>query len=326
MKSLTKHRELWLVAAIVVLALLVALRSPAFIQPRSLANILNDTSILIMLALGQMVVILTRSIDLSMAANLALCGMIVALMNAAMPEIPVPLLVLAAAAIGTALGAFNGILVWKLDIPPIVVTLGTLTIYRGMIFVMAGGSWVNAHQMTDAFKALPRTEFAGITLLSWFAIVVVALFYVLMTRTPLGRSFYATGINPTAATYAGINVGRTRFIAFCVAGLVSGVSGYLWIARYAVAYVDAAGGFELTIIAACVIGGVSIAGGIGTVGGAVLGALFFGVVNNALPVIGISPFWQMAISGSAILLAVIFNSRSDRRSGRIILKQAERAS
>lgn len=326
MKSLTKHRELWLVAAIVVLALLVALRSPAFIQPRSLANILNDTSILIMLALGQMVVILTRSIDLSMAANLALCGMIVALLNAAMPEIPVPLLVLAAAAIGTALGAFNGILVWKLDIPPIVVTLGTLTIYRGMIFVMAGGSWVNAHQMTDAFKALPRTEFAGITLLSWFAIVVVALFYVLMTRTPLGRSFYATGINPTAATYAGINVGRARFIAFCVAGLVSGVSGYLWIARYAVAYVDAAGGFELTIIAACVIGGVSIAGGIGTVGGAVLGALFFGVVNNALPVIGISPFWQMAISGSAILLAVIFNSRSERRGGRIILKQAERAS
>jgi rhamnose transport system permease protein len=307
----------------VLLVGLVALRSPGFIQPRSLANILNDTSILIMLALGQMVVILTRSIDLSMAANLALCGMVVALLNVAFPELPIPLLLLTAAALGTALGAFNGLLVWKLDIPPIVVTLGTLTIYRGLIFVMAGGSWVNAHQMTDAFKALPRTEFAGLSLLSWFAIAVVAAFYVLMTRTPLGRSFYATGINPTAATYAGVNVGRTRFIAFCLAGLVSGVSGYLWIARYAVAYVDVAGGFELNIIAACVIGGISIAGGIGTVGGAVLGALFLGVVNNALPVINISPFWQMAISGSAILLAVVFNARGERKKGRIILKKAE---
>lgn len=324
MKALLKQREFWLIVVILVVALLVSLRSPGFIQPRSLTNILNDTSILFMLALGQMVVILTRSIDLSMAANLALSGMVVALLNVAYPDLPIPLLVLCAGVLGTLLGAFNGLLVWKLDIPPIVVTLGTLTIYRGLIFVIAGGSWVNAHQMTDAFKALPRAEFGGLTLLSWFAIVVIGLFYILMTRTPLGRAFYATGINPTAATYVGINVGRTRFIAFCVSGLVSGVCGYLWIARYAVAYVDVAGGFELTIIAACVIGGVSIAGGIGTVPGAVLGALFLGVINNALPVINISPFWQMAISGSAILLAVVFNARSERKRGRVILKQAER--
>lgn len=325
MKTLFKHRELWLVAAIVVMALLVSLRSPGFIAPASLANILNDTSILIMLSLGQMVVILTRSIDLSMASNLALCGMVVALLNVAFPGVPVPVLLLTAAALGTALGALNGILVWKLDIPPIVVTLGTLTIFRGMIFVIAGGAWVNAHQMTAEFKGLPRTEVLGLSLLTWIAVLVGIGFYVLMTRTPLGRSFYAAGINPTAATYAGVNVGRAQFIAFCIAGLVSGISGYLWIARYAVAYVDAAGGFELTIIAACVIGGVSIAGGIGTVGGAILGALFLGVVNNALPVINISPFWQMAISGSAILLAVIFNARGERRRGRLILRQADRA-
>ena len=323
MKSLLRAREFWLACVIVVLGLGVSTRSSGFLEPASLANIFNDTSILIMLALGQMVVILTRSIDLSMAANLALSGMLVALINVAFPDVPVPLLMLTAAAFGTALGAFNGILVWKLDIPPIVVTLGTLTIYRGMIYVIAGGSWVNAHQMTDAFKAVPRTEVLGITLLSWIAVLVVIAFYLLMTRTPLGRSFYATGINPTAATYAGIDVGRTRFIGFCIAGMVSGLAGYLWIARYAVAYVDVAGGFELNIIAACVIGGISIAGGTGTAVGAVLGALFLGVVNNALPVIGISPFWQMAISGSAILLAVVFNSRGERRRGRIILKQAD---
>lgn len=323
MRQLLKAREIWLAGVIVVLIALVSTRSGQFASPRNLLSVFNDTSILIMLALGQMVVILTRSIDLSMAANLALCGMVAALVNVAFPGVPVPVLMLGACLMGTLLGAFNGILVWKLDIPPIVVTLGTLTIYRGLIYVIAGGSWVNAHQMTDGFKALPRTDLFGLPLLSLTAIVVVAVFYVLMTRTPLGRSFYASGINPTAAAYAGIDVGRTRFLAFCIAGAVAGLSGYLWIARYAVAYVDVANGFELSIIAACVIGGVSIAGGIGSVGGAVLGALFLGVINNALPVINISPFWQMAISGSAILLAVVFNARSERSKGRIILKKAE---
>jgi rhamnose transport system permease protein len=325
MKRLLRNREIWLSATIVLLVLLIATRSSNFASPRNLLLIFNDTSILIMLALGQMLVILTRAIDLSMAATLALCGMVVALLNVAFPEVPVVMLLGGAGLLGGALGALNGILVWKLSIPPIVVTLGTLTIYRGMIYVLAGGAWVNAHQMTDSFKALPRTEFLGISLLSWLGMIMVALFYMLATRLPLGRAFYAAGINPTAATYAGIDVGRTRFLAFTFAGAVAGLCGYLWVARYAVAYVDVAGGFELTIIAACVIGGVSIAGGIGTVAGTVLGALFLGVVNNGLPVIGVSPFWQMAISGAAIIAAVIFNARSERKPGRIILKEAESA-
>ena len=108
-----------------------------------------------------------------------------------------------------------------------------------------------------------------------------------------------------------------------ISGALAGLTGYLWVARYAVAYVDIAGGFELEVVAACVIGGISIAGGIGSVGGAVLGAIFLGVVKNALPVINISPFWQLAISGSAILIAVAFNAQSGRKKGRIILKSAE---
>jgi rhamnose transport system permease protein len=165
----------------------------------------------------------------------------------------------------------------------------------------------------------------GMPMLSWIAILTVAVMAVVITRTPLGRAFYAVGGNPTAAVYTGIDVGRTRFVAFTLAGALAGLSGYLWVSRYAVAYVDIAGGFELDIIAACVIGGISIAGGIGSVGGAVLGALFFGVVKNALPVINISPFWQLAISGGAIILAVVFNARAERRTGRLILRNREAA-
>lgn len=324
-RSLLKNREIWLAAAIVVLIGLVSLRYPAFATPLNLATVFNDTSILMILALGQMVVILTRSIDLSMASNLAFTGMAVAMLNAVYPAIPIPLLIVIALGIGLVLGAFNGLLVWKLNIPSIVVTLGTLTIYRGATFVLSGGAWVNADQMSPEFIGFQRAQFLGFPMLSWIAVAVIAGFFVVMTRTSLGRSIYAIGVNPTASVYAGIDVGRTKFIAFCIAGLVSGLCGYLWISRYVIASVEVANGYELNIIAACVIGGISIAGGIGSVGGAVLGALFLGIISTALPVINISPFWQMAISGSAIILAVVLNARGERKQGRIILRKAEAA-
>lgn len=323
MRRLLKHREIFLGLAILLVLALVTLRFPRFSQPGNLLTIFNDSSILMMLALGQMAVILTRSIDLSMAANLALSGMIVAMTNAAFPGVPIPLLMAMCVVIGAGLGAFNGVLVWKLNIPSIVVTLGTLTIFRGLVFVISGGAWVNAAQMSPDFIGLQRIVWLGLPVLSWIAIVVALLFWVLMTRTPLGRSLYAVGVNPTASVYTGINVGRTTFYAFVIAGAVAGLCGYLWISRYVIASVEVASGYELTIIAACVIGGVSIAGGIGSVVGVLLGAIFLGVINNALPVINISPFWQMAISGAAILLAVVLNARGERRQGRIILKQPE---
>ena len=325
MNRLLKHREIFLFLAILLVLVVVTARFPRFAQPNNLLAIFDDSSILIMLALGQMAVILTRSIDLSMAANLALTGMIVAMLNAAFPGVPIPLIMAASLVIGAALGAFNGSLVWLLNIPPIVVTLGTLTIYRGLTFVISGGAWVNASQMSPDFIALQRTIFLGIPVMSWIAIVTALLFWLTMTRTSLGRAIYAIGVNPTAAVYTGINVGRTKFWAFVIAGAVSGLAGYLYISRYVIASTEVARGYELTVVAACVIGGVSIAGGIGTVAGVLLGALFLGIINNALPVVGISPFWQMAISGTAILLAVVLNARGERRKGRIILKKAAAA-
>ncbi len=314
-----KSREAILLAAIVVLTGLIAMRFPAFILPRNLANVFNDTAPLMILAIGQMIVILTKCIDLSIAATLAMTGMVAALLNGM--GVPLPLIIVIAVALGAVMGAVNGVLVWRLGIPSIVVTLGTMTIYRGLIFLLTDGKWVNAHEMTDAFKSLPRTVVLGLPIMGWTAIVIIILFAVILRRTALGRAFYAVGGNPHAAVYAGIDVGRTQFAAFVISGALAGLVGYLWVARYAVAYVDNAGGFELDVVAACVIGGISIAGGVGTLGGAILGALFIGVIQNALPVIGISPFWQMAISGTAILLAVMFNARSSREKGRLILKE-----
>ncbi|AOG12134.1 ABC transporter permease [Agrobacterium sp. RAC06] len=320
MQNLLKNREMLLGMIIIGMIMSFTTRAPNFATPENLVTIFNDTSILIILALGQMVVILTKSIDLSVAANLAFTGMAVAMLDSTYPGLPLALLVLIAIGIGAALGAINGFLVWALQIPPIVVTLGTLTIYRGMSFVLSGGAWVNAHQMQPDFLGVPRLPVLGLPILSWVAIAVILLVGFILARTPFGRSTYAAGGNPVAAIYAGIDVGRARFLAFVLSGALAGLSGYLWVSRYAVAYVDIAAGFELDSVAACVIGGISIAGGIGTVIGTVLGALFLGVIKNALPVIGISPFAQMAISGIVIVLAVVFNARAEAKKGRIILR------
>ena len=321
MSSLLKSREAILALAILILLALIASRFPGFVSPLNLANVFTDTSPLIILALGQMVVIVTKCIDLSVAANLALTGMIAAMMNGA--GVSLPLILLTVIALGATLGAVNGLLVWKLDIPSIVVTLGTMTIYRGIIFLLTDGKWINAHEMTEGFKALPRLIFLGLPIMAWMAVAAIALAVVLVRHTALGRAFFAVGGNAHAAVYTGISVGRTQMAAFVISGALAGFTGYLWVARYAVAYVDIAGGFELDVVAACVIGGIAIAGGAGTVAGCVMGALFLGIIKNALPVVGISPFWQMAISGAAILIAIAFNSRNQGPKGRIILKKAE---
>ena len=325
LQRLITSREALLLGAIAVLLALIATRFPAYVAPSNLADVFNDTSPLILLAIGQMIVILTKCIDLSVAANLALTGMVVSMVNVAFPGLPVALILVIAIALGALMGMFNGILVWKLDIPPIVVTLGTMTIFRGIIFLISDGKWVNSHEMSPAFKAFPRFELLGLPMLSWTAIIAVIVFTIVMSRTTLGRAAYAVGGNPHAATYTGIDVGKTQFWAFTISGALAGLTGYLWVSRYAVAYVDIAGGFELDVVAACVIGGISIAGGIGSVGGALLGALFLGVIKNALPVINVSPFWQLAISGGAIIIAVAVNARASQTKGRIILKSAEHA-
>ncbi len=321
-QQLLKHREALLAAVIVLMVIAIGTRAPSFIAPGNLVEIFNDTSILIILALGQMMVLLTKGIDLSMAANLALTGMIVALINFYYPDVPVWALLILATALGLLMGIINGLLVWKMGIPAIVVTLGTMSIYRGIIFLLSGGGWVNSNQMGADFLGLPRASVLGLPVLSWCAIAALLLVGYFLRYSRTGRALYTAGGNATAAYYTGINAGKMQFVSFCLSGALAGFCGYLWISRFAVAYVDVANGFELQVVAACVIGGISTMGGTGRVLGCLCGALFLGVINNALPVIGVSPFWQMAISGTVIVIAVLLNERGNKRKGRLILRDA----
>ncbi|WP_136806673.1 ABC transporter permease [Desulfosediminicola flagellatus] len=320
LKRILRSREGQLVLFTALFSIAVGIASPSFLSLETWDSVLTDSAILMIMASAQMMVILTRGIDLTVAANIALTGMIAALIGMHWPDTNLALIIACAVLSGLLLGMLNGVFIALLGIPAIVVSLGAMTIYRGMVFVLSGGQWVNSQEMPASFTAFPLDRFAGLTNLAAIGIIISVLGVIVMHHTRFGRELYAIGGNPAATDYVGINTKRRLFAVYAITGALAGLCGYLWVARFAIAYTEIALGFELLTVAACVIGGVGIAGGTGTVFGAVLGALFLGVLQNALPVMGISPFWQMAVSGTAILAAVIVNSRGRKQKGMQILR------
>lgn len=320
LKTLIAKREATLILLIVILTAVVTVRAPGFIKADNISRIINDTSILMMVAIGQFFVILTGGIDLSVASIIAFSGMAASMMNQYMPGIPVVLVLLAGIAIGTFLGAINGVVVTFGKVPPIIATLGTMSIYRGFTFVLSGGQWVTAHEMTDSYMELPHGHFLGISNLIWSAVVVIGLTYYFSRYTRSGREVYAIGGNKTAARFVGVSVKKVNMIIFTLSGLLCGLAGVMWTARYAAAVNETASGFELQTVAACVLGGVNIAGGAGGIPGVVLGALFLGIINNALPVVKMSPFIQMFIQGVVVLAAMFINTMMDKRQEKSALK------
>jgi len=319
--DLFKKREFNLFVFILFIIFGVSLRTPSFLYINNFVDILNDTAILSMVAIGQLMIIVTGGIDLSVGSSLALSGMSVALLNQYHPGIPIFVIILISIVIGLMLGSINGLLVSQAKIPPIITTLGTMSIYRGLVFVLCKGTWVSAHEMTEAFRLFPRRSFLGISSLIYVSILIVILFLIFLNLTRTGREIYGVGGNKIAAQYVGINLKKIQYIVFTLGGGITGLAGFLWVARYAAAQSETAIGFELQTIAACVIGGVSITGGSGTIIGVVLGAFFMGIVYNALTMINVSPFWQMAIQGFIILFAIIINTVMDKRNQQLMLRK-----
>ncbi len=314
------RRELILLLFLAFAFVAVGLVSPSFISLKTLDAIWHDSVLLLILALVQMPIIISRGIDLSVAANLALTGMLVALLAKSNPELPVLVLLLAGFGIGAVLGAVNAFLITLLELPPIVATLGTMSVYRGMTYVVSGGQWVNSQDFPVGLLEFPNARFLGLTSLEWISLVALFLAWLLWHQSRFGREIRALGNNPSAARYVGVLERPRLAVLYTLAGAVAGFVSVLWVARYAIASTELAIGFELQVVAACVLGGVSIAGGVGTVYGTTLGSLFLVMLYNALPVIKISPFWQTAIVGVAILVAVIVNQSAGKRIGKNILR------
>lgn len=314
MKSILKRRETTLFILLVALVLLVTLRSSSFVGPASLNGILNDTCALLVVSLGQFLVILIGGIDLSVASNMAFTGMVTALLNKYYPGVPAWLFLPIGAAIGAGLGSINGTLVAFGSLPPMIATIATMSIYRGFVYVFSKGAWVVSRDMTPGFLSMPSSVFLGLTSFVWITIGVILIAWIFMRYTSSGREVYAFGGNKTAALFAGVRERKVEMLVMTVSGMLAGLVGVLWVARYGNAHSETAADFHMQTVAACVLGGVSFVGGSGTVVGVVIGALFFGVVNNALTVVHISPFFQMVIQGVVILVAIVSNTLIDRQA------------
>ncbi len=321
MLKIFRKKDFILFLFILFVSIVISFRYPRFLTISNLEDILKDTIILMIVSIGQMMVIITAGIDLSVASGIALTGMSVGLLNQHYPGIPIFLIILISMIIGGILGSFNGLLIAYAFIPPIIMTLGTMSIYRGFVFVLSGGTWVSAHEMTENFKAISGGYILGIPNLFIFAVFIIAFFAFFLNKTKTGREIYAVGGNELGAKYAGINVKKIKYYVYLTSGIIYGLAGLLWVSRYASAQNDTAMGFELQTVAACVIGGVSIMGGSGTVAGVILGALFLGIVYNALTVTNISPFWRMAIAGFLILIAIIVNTIAKKRTQYMMIKR-----
>jgi rhamnose transport system permease protein len=306
--SIARFRELGLLAFIIVLSIIVQLRNPSFLTLENMNDLMTNTAILSILAVGMMLVIVTRGIDLSIGATLALSGMISALTVSAYPGLPPLVAIMLGTLIGIVCGLILGFLISKAGLLPIIATLGMMNIFRGVTFISSGGKWVSAHQMPDSFKGIATGSILGINTLIFIAVVIYIGFYYFINHTRTGRQIYAVGSNPESALISGINNDRILWMVYTIMGGLSGLAGVLWVSKFASAQGDTAMGYELSVIAACVLGGVSIAGGSGKISGLILGAVLLGILNNALPLINVSPFWQMAIQGSIILIAVLINA------------------
>ena len=316
-----KFREVGLVLFIVILSIAVQIRNHEFLTVNNMRNLFTNTAILGILSVGMMMVLLTGGIDLSIGATIAFSGMVSAMTVKVYPGIPTVLLVLESSFIGAVVGLAVGILVARFSILPIIASLGMMNIMRGMTYLVSGGAWVSAYQMPDSFKRMATNRFLGINNLIVIAIVVYVIFYYFINFTRTGRRIYAIGSNHEAADIIGLPRKQIVTLVYVLMGFLAGLCGVLWVSKFASAQGDTAAGYEMSVIASCVLGGVSVSGGRGKVAGLVLGVVLFGILANALPLINVSPFWQQAIQGFVILAAIIINVIIKRNNNRANLRQ-----
>lgn len=303
-RRLFQFRELGVLIAVVMLIVGTWLYNPLFLSPQGTRDLFLGATLLAILAVGQSMVLITKNVDLSVGSIMGLSAYTTSVVFIAAPTLPVPVVMLVGVLIGVACGMFNGALVTTVRVPALVVTLGTLYVFRGFTHWWADGGQVNAHDMPSEFLRLGQLSAFGIPIPTVLALIVVVVAGLYLSNFRSGRELYAIGSEPAAARLSGIPVGRRVFTAFAINGGLAGLAGVLYSARFGTVDSTVGMGLELEVVAAAVVGGVAIFGGVGTVYGAALGAVLLATVTSALPVLRINQFWQQAVVGLLILSAI----------------------
>ncbi len=274
---------------VIFIALVVVLTclKPSFIQPSNLVNILKQASINGILAFGMMFVIIAGGFDMSVGSTVAFTGILAAMLG------------------GLAVGIVNGVGIAVGNLPPFIMTLGTMTAVRGLALLISNGKPVIG--ISETYKAVAASSIFGVPMLAVFLVVIIVICSFVLSKTVYGRRVYACGGNLLAAKVSGINTTMIRISTFAIAGLLAGLSGFLMTSRVTIGQPTAAESYEMDAITACVVGGVSMSGGVGKPWGVVIGCLLITVIANGLDIMGVSSHWQKIVKGAIIVLAVLID-------------------
>ncbi len=303
-----RSREIAIVVVLVAVVAAATLKTHSFLfSANSWRDLLLTPSILILLAVGQAVVVITRNVDLSVGSVLAFTAYLTGRLFIDQPGIPIVAVFVAGILAGAALGLVNGVLVSFGKVPALVITLGTLYIFRGVVLTWAGSNRINASDMPSGFLALGTKSVLTLPVLTLLAVLVLAVVGYYLRTARGGRELYAIGSDPEAAVLYGLAVRKRVLAAFVLSGALAGLAGVVYVARYGTVSSSAGTGIELQAVAAVVIGGVAIFGGSGTVWGAAIGAVLLVTINRALPILGIPDFWQRAVVGALIIGAIVLD-------------------
>lgn len=322
-KKITGSREFLLLIILVVLCVAVGIKSPSFLSWKSFSDLLKNNAVTLVLALGMLCVMLVGGIDISIMSTLALSGMAIGMLLKYDVISGTVLPFIIAIAIGAVCGLVVGLVISRAAVPPIIATMGFMYVFRAMGYLISnGGEWAGAAAL-GTFKNFATSKFLGLNNVIWVIILCYLFFFFFMKWTRTGRKIYAVGSNPNAAEVSGIHVKNINLLVYTIMGILSGLGGALQVSVYASAMPDMQQGGEMDVIAACVIGGVSMSGGRGTVIGALLGALILATIAKALPLVGIDALAQNTIKGVLILVVVMVNVVMQRVADNNALKGRE---
>ncbi|MCR2800142.1 ABC transporter permease [Microbacterium sp. zg-Y818] len=325
-RRVARARETGIALALIIVIVAATTANPGFVfSGDGFRDLLLTPSLLLLVAVGQAFVIITRSVDLSVGSVVGLTAYLTGRLFIDIPGIPMIAVFFGGILLGGLLGAINGVLVAWAKVPALVITLGTMYVYRGLNVAWTGSDRINASDLPRDFRGLGTQQLLGIPVLTAIAVAVLiaAAWYLRNTRG--GREFYAIGSDPSAAHLYGLKVSSRIITAFVVSGALSGLAGVLYAARYGTVSSAAGTGWELQAIGAAVIGGVAISGGVGTVWGAAIGAFLLLTINRALPILGIDDFWQRAVVGVLIIGSIVLDRVLAVRQHRRLVAQREEA-
>ncbi len=305
-------REINVLFALVIVGALISLASPYFFTTNNLMGVFRAFSLTAIMSIGMVMVIITGGIDLSVGSAMGLSGLVTALaFNAGLPT---GVALASGLTVGLAFGLTNGLLITAIGLPPFIATLGTLSIGRGLMYMITHGVPVTP-ETPEIFSIIGQGYVGPVPVPVVIMLVLMVVFALLMSRTRFGRHVYATGGNEHAARLSGVKVDRVKLSVYVLASVISSIAGIIGFSRYLSAEPASGFGSELDVIAAAAIGGASLAGGAGSVAGAVIGAALVGVIANGIVLLNINTYAQQAITGGVILIAVSIDVLRNKYSG-----------